>query len=322
MKYTPAISRINRRRSFPRLLGWILAALLLLALLGCAGISTYVGWQLTHPKRDLLTDSPANYNADFDKIRFDSHTGDVELQGWFIPGLDAAGNVTISDPASDRTIIFAHGYRKNRLQDDAKALPLALAFVKQGYNVLMLDFRNSGESGGKLTSVGYLEKQDLLGAIDWVKTNRPGRIGIVGFSMGATTALMAAAEDPAVSAVVADSPFNHLTRYLKANLPVWSKLPNIPFTPLILSILPPVTGIDPDAVDALRAVDSIYPRPILFIHSTKDPSIPIANSESLQAKHPDRFELWRTDNEGHSRSHALIGVEYEQRVLAFFDRMK
>lgn len=313
MRPTPAITRAPRPRGrFKQKAMWG-AGILLLLLIACVGLSIYVGWKLTHPVRQPLKETPEQYGMAFEQVQFPSRTHDVDLKGWLLP--------SESSPAK-LNIIMAHGYRKNRLQTDAEALKLSKTFVEQGYNVLMFDFRNSGESGGELTTVGYLEKYDLLGAIDWMKANHPEPIALHGFSMGASTALLAAADEPGVAGVVADSPFNHLTRYLKENLPVWSHLPNIPFTPLILGILPQLTGIDPDQVDGLSAVDRIYPRPILFIHSPDDHSVPYPNSETMWAKHPDRFELWKPSGADHVKSHAVHPEEYEDKVLQFYSRLE
>ncbi|ULL14098.1 alpha/beta fold hydrolase [Paenibacillus sp. H1-7] len=314
MRPTPAITRASRPRGrLTKKVLWSTAVLLALLLIASVGISVYVGWKLTHPARVALDETPDRYGLAFEKVEFESRTKDVALQGWFIP--------SSSEPAK-MNIIMAHGYRKNRLQTGADTLKLTKSLVDQGYNVLMFDFRNSGESGGELTSVGYLEKYDLLGAVDWVKANHPEPIAVHGFSMGASTALTAAAEESAITGIVADSPFNHLTRYLEENLPTWSNLPNFPFTPLILGILPPLTGIDPDQVDALTAVDRIYPRPVLFIHSSDDHSIPLQNSESMWAKHKDRFEMWQISGADHVKGHAVHPKEYEEKVLDFYGKLQ
>ncbi|MCR8636862.1 alpha/beta hydrolase [Paenibacillus radicis (ex Xue et al. 2023)] len=317
MRPTPAITRAARPRGArSKKLLWTFVLLLLVLAVASVTISTYVGWKLTHPEHKALTDSPDKYGLSFEPVEFESRNKDVKLKGWFIPASDT------STPAK-MNIIFAHGYRENRLQSGAEALKLAKELAAQGYNVLMFDFRNSGESEGNLTTVGYLEKFDLLGAIDWTRAHHPEPIALHGFSMGGTVALLAAAEDPQIAGVVADSPFNHLTRYLEDNLPVWSKLPNYPFTPLILGILPPLTGIVTDQVDGLTAVDRIYPRPVLFIHSAEDASIPYQNSESMWEKHKDRFQIWKPSaGREHVRVHAKLAAEYESKVLEFYKSLQ
>ncbi|NEW05376.1 alpha/beta hydrolase [Paenibacillus sp. SYP-B3998] len=290
---------------------WIFVSVLLI---GCGLVSTsvYVGWRLTHPERRRIDDSPANYGLYAEEIAFSSRTGDVQLHGWFLPS---------SDCSSQMTILFSHGYGGTRLEKGLPALELAKSLVDAGYHVVMFDFRNSGQSEGDLTTVGYLEKQDVLGAIDWIREHTTTKIGLIGFSMGGSTSILAAAEEEAVIGVVADSPFSQLSPYLRNNLPVWSKLPRFPFTALILAILPRMIGISPRHVDALAAVDHVYPRPILFIHSQDDNAIPWTNSQAMWSKYPDDFELWITTKAPHVGTYKLQSEAYTKRVLAFFSKL-
>jgi fermentation-respiration switch protein FrsA (DUF1100 family) len=295
------------------MIGWLVTGLLVLAALSIVGFSIYVGWKLTHPPRKPLAATPGEYGMGFEEVRFPSADGEQQLAGWHIParvGGKAKG-----------TVIFSHGYAGNRLEEGLPALELAQSLTGEGYDVLMYDFRNCGLSSGTITTVGYYEQMDVLGAVRWVKENGHGPIALLGFSMGATSSLLAAAQDPAVAGVIADSPFSHLTRYLKRNLPVWTKLPQFPFTALIISILPPLMRTKPDEVDAEKAVDKLYPRPLLLIHSRADGAIPASHSEALAARHPDRFELWLTDGAPHVGSYRYDPDKYVRRVLSFLERL-
>src|SRR5205085_3761817 len=72
------------------------------------------------------------------------------------------------------------------------------------------DLRNFGESDGTPEGItfGDLEVHDVRGAVDWLATRAPGLpVGALGFSMGGATLLRAAAGDPRLRAVVADSAF-------------------------------------------------------------------------------------------------------------------
>ncbi|SDM93122.1 Alpha/beta hydrolase family protein [Paenibacillus sp. yr247] len=295
---------------------WLIGSILLV-LIGSAlvGISTYVGWQLTHPKRKPVDDLPEHYGLHKQDITFPSQTSDVLLDGWFFKSPIAPTD------ANPMTVIMSHGYAGTRLEKGLPALALAKSIVAAGYHVLMFDFRNSGNSEGSLTTVGYLENQDVLGAIKWVHEHVPSKICLIGFSMGGSTSILAAAEEPAVLGVITDSAFSQLSPYLRDNLPVWSNLPRFPFTPLILTILPRLIGINPRKVDALAAVDHIYPRPILFIHSQDDDAIPWSNSEAMWSRHPDAFELWITKKAGHVGSYQMQPEAYTQRVLAFLSKL-
>lgn len=307
------VTIIRRKRNLFKITVWVLISLLLVALLACSAVSIYIGWSLTHPVKEPLMESPADYGLSYVDAEFTSLEGDVLLRGWYMPAADR------DDPM---TLIIAHGYRNNREYVDVGTLDLSKRLIAQGYNVLLFDFRNSGESEGNLTSVGQFEKYDLLAAIEWVKVNHPSSIGLIGFSMGGSTALLAAAEDLDVKGVVADSPFSNLYEYLETNLPVWSELPDFPFTPLILTLLPPITGIDPKAASPIDALDDIYPRPILFIHSDMDDKIPYTESAKMAERYPDRFALWQSTGAGHADTYLLDKPGYVERLAAFFEPLR
>ncbi|MGG1553182.1 alpha/beta hydrolase [Paenibacillus ferrarius] len=291
---------------------WLIAgSIVVVAIALIVGVSIYVGWRLTHPKRKPLEEGPADYGLAPRQIIFPSRLGDVRLDGWFFEAVRKPQNMTI---------IMSHGFAGNRLEMGLPALSLTQRLVEAGYHVLMFDFRNSGLSEGTTTTIGYLEQQDVLGAVDWVKTHVASRIVLLGFSMGGSASLLAAAEEEAVLGVITDSAFSQLHPYLKENLPVWSGLPRFPFTPLILTLLPRLVGINPHAVDGLAAVDRIAPRPVLFIHSHDDPAIPSSNSIQMYDRHPAHFELWTTTGAGHVGSYRMYAEAYVKRLLNFLSK--
>ncbi|UJF35217.1 alpha/beta hydrolase [Paenibacillus hexagrammi] len=154
---------------------WIAASFILIVVAALTAVSVLVGWRLAHPARKAVDDSPEKYGLMYESVEFPSRVGGVKLCGWFLPSVL---------PEAKLTIIVSHGYAGNRLEKGLPALALCSSLVEEGFNLLMFDFRNSGESEGTMTTVGYMEKQDLLGAIDWVKEHKPGKIGLLGFSMG------------------------------------------------------------------------------------------------------------------------------------------
>ncbi|HEU0166843.1 MAG TPA: CocE/NonD family hydrolase, partial [Chloroflexota bacterium] len=163
------------------------------------------------------------------------------------------------------------------------------------------------------------EQRDVAGAIDYVKSlGTPGEhIGLLGFSMGAATALIAAGQDPRVEAVIADSAFADLYPYLQDNLPVWSHLPSFPFTPLILGMEPAITGANPHLSDPIAWVPRIH-APILFIHGLADNSIPYNNSQQLRAAATNPADqLWLVPGADHIKSFHTDPRGYWAHVLPF-----
>ncbi len=266
-------------------------------------------WRLMHPARKPVIETPESEQLDYAAISFRSRDLAVELKGWFLP---AAATPKM-------TIIFAHGYRGNRLQKNVSVLRLAKDLVNRGYNVILFDFRNCGDSGGNLTTVGIDEQQDILGAIDWCKKHHKEPIGLIGYSMGAATSLVAAAQSAEVSGVVADSPFSDLSRYLLDNLSVWSKLPKYPFSPLMVLAIRFMMRKNPQLVKPIISLRRIYPRPVLFIHGDQDDTIPCSDSEMMSQRHSDAFSFWKVTGARHTDSYRLYPKEYTDRVINFFD---
>lgn len=303
------VYRGPKKRNTKFILIGSLAALFFLAAAACIAISVYVGTNLTKPEKKPIVITPGDYAMNYQDIDFFSHDAKTKLAGWVLePPVPAKMN-----------IIFAHGYKGNRYEENIPFMPLANNLLVKGYRVITFDFRYAGESEGDMTTVGVKEKLDLLGAIDWTADQYEEPIGLLGISMGASTSILAAAESKNVYAVVADSPFSDLHNYLDENMPVWTDLPNFPFTPLILNIIPLMADIDLSGASPINVLDDVAPRPVLFIHNKGDRSIPYTESEKMYKKHPDVFSFWLTEGDGHVKSFEQNSEEYVEKVSAFFD---
>ena len=295
------------RRSLLRI-GVVLLSLSVLVL----GVSAYVGWNLTHPPKKALQTTPAAVGLSYEPVSFVSRQDGLVLQGWLL-----------TSPENRLTVICSHGYRQNREQADVPLMPLAKVLVEHGMNVLLFDYRNSGESAGQMTSVGQYEVRDLLGAVDYVHSHQElnPKVALLGFSMGAATAILAGAEEQTVAAVVADAPFADLTRYLEANFSVWTGLPTVPFNRTILAVTPIVTGLQPEKVSPVQVVSKFGGRPLLLIHGEADDDIAPENSLELQQAYP-AAELLRVAEARHVKSYQQDPKRYEAVVLKFLQKVE
>ena len=114
-------------------------------------------------------------------------------------------------------VLLGHGFggTKNSVSDDAESL------AERGYAVLTWTARGFGASGGEihLDSPDY-EVKDAQRLLDWlaarpeVRTDAAGdpRVGVVGGSYGGALALLLAAQDPRVDAIVPLITWNDLGR--------------------------------------------------------------------------------------------------------------
>lgn len=289
---------------------WLLTSLLVLLLIALIieSISGYVLFNLLRPPRQELTVIPEQFLLPYQNVQFLSKPDQLPLKGWWIP----------SSSPHRKAIIFAHGYGDNRSSIKA-TLPLAKQLHEKGFATLLFDFRNSGQSGGNFTTVGIEEKEDLASAIDFVKSKGYHQIGLIGFSMGASTAIETVATRKDISAMVVDSPFADLKSYLEQNLPKWSGLPAF-FTPLILKTAE-LLGFQFQQVQPIEKIGKIKNVPVFFIHTKKDPKIPYIESLQLLQAYPQKQTVyWWTPGTDHVDSFHTAPKAYLQRVTSFFEQ--
>ncbi len=253
----------------------IISGILLLGIIVVLVISAFVGLSLLTPFSGSVDTEPPEEMI-YEEVEFESKKNDIKLEGWYFKGIDGK-------EATKSTVIFAHGYGQNRLVDEV-GLSLAKDLLQEGHRVFTFDFRNSGESEGDTTTIGQFEKYDLLGAVDYVSEEKP--IILHGFSMGASTAIIAAEEDPRVHGVIADSPFHDLENYLEANLSYWTKLPSFPFNWIILNLAPVITELEPEKVSPIETVENLD-KPLLLIHGDEDVTIPHHDSKKIKEASPE-----------------------------------
>ena len=289
---------------------WAKAVLVAVLIASVASVawSFYVGWSLTHLPRAKMPTNPRYWGMPYRTIRFPSVQDHLRLHGWWIPA-----------PHATVTVIFSHGFGSNRADIGVPGLLMMRAVHLWGANILTFDYRAEGRSPGKLVSVGEFEVRDLLGAAAYARDHlAPGKpVAVVGYSMGASVALLAGERDPKIAAVVADSPFAALTPYLEHNLPAWTGLPAVPFNWLLLHVASPWLGINPSSVDPLAGVGRFGARPVLLIAGTSDKTIPYRNSvqiyKSLRRTDP-AARLWLVRGAHHVESFQLSPLAYLGRL--------
>lgn len=87
-------------------------------------------------------------------------------------------------------------------------LPVVGRLQEAGMSALAIDLRGHGHSSGS-SAIAVDMARDVMAAVAWLGTQpsvRPGAVAVVGASLGASLALIAAADLPAVRGVVLISP--------------------------------------------------------------------------------------------------------------------
>src|ERR1700680_2245003 len=237
---------------------FVVALLIISGLLTSAytALSLYIATRLVYVAQKPLYSTPAAFGLKYQNVTFPSREDHIQLRGWLIPGVLPGGTLTVQ-----RTIIVVHGTRTNRADKDAGLLNFSVALARHGFAVLAFDMRGMGESPPAPLSLGYFEQRDVLGAVDFLRSGaipypalgRPRIIAGWGVSMGAATLLLAAAQEPAIRAVVSDSAYADIIPILEREVPNGGHLPSL-FTPGALLAARALYGIDYYAV---RPVDVV-----------------------------------------------------------------
>lgn len=221
----------------------------------------------------------------------------------------------------NKTAILLSGYGQRR----SAMYQYAYFFVQAGYNVLLVDSRGQGSSGGRV-SFGYEEKRDLQAWTKLVakKAGASNQTVVLGVSMGAATALQGTALNlPQVKAIVADSGYTSFEAELNyqadktLNLPGWA-------SQFVVSAANQASkrqkGFSLKQTDARPALRK-NKLPILFIHGLADKFVPASMSRAnYQADHAPGKQLWLVPTAEHIQALGQNEALYEQRVLNFCQR--
>src|SRR5208337_158485 len=193
----------------------------------------------------------------------------VLLRGWYIPATSGARG----------TIVYCHGLNRTRTE----MLPMAAFGHHLGYDGLLFDFRHQGASGGELTTLGYQERLDVIGAVRYaLYQQRAARPVILwGVSMGAAAALLAAPESPDVTAVISDSSFESLRATVEHHWKLFFHLPSFPIADELVYLIAWRGGFRPSDFDLVNAVTRIGNRPILFVALHDDRRMPPSIARTL-----------------------------------------
>ncbi len=267
--------------------------LLWLALVLAAVVALWLLWRLlgvvffaiySRPARIPINETPADFGLEYRDVEFESEDG-LKLRGWLIlpPGYK---------PGERRAaVITTHGYSTNR----SDIIKRTAAVAHGGFVVFTFDWRRCGESEGQVCTGGLTEQRDLRAAIDTLAglpEADPERIGIYGFSMGGVIAIIVAAADERIKAVVADSPFvnmREMTRHIIKSM----FLPPLLFLASMDREFKRRFGGGMMDVDTAAAVGRLSPRPFMMLAGELDRVVPFWHHEKVfaAAREPKRFEI-------------------------------
>ncbi len=226
-----------------------------------------------YPRRNPPRCTPADLGLPYESMLI--HSDGVPLPAWFIP---ARGG------APGPGVVLVHGWESAR----DRTLPMAVFLHAAGFHCLTFDVRGNGTNPAEALPLTAGEfGADTLVAFRALIEQPEVTVGaIAGHSMGGIGAILAAAADPRVAAVVATSspadPYR-LTRqtFRLARLPIPDPIA-YPLAWLTTRVYVRPRGHDVTDISAAAAV-ARYAGPVLLAHGEDDTVVPRSHLERLAA---------------------------------------
>ena len=258
---------------------------------------------VSRPPGPLGPATPAGYRLSYQNVALRTSDG-VRLSAWYIPPRNGAAVLLLPGSGATRTSVLGQ----------------AAVLARHGYGALLLDTRGHGLSGGHPMDFGWWGDRDIAPAVSFLDRQpgvRPGKIALLGESMGAEQALVAAGSDPRVRALVAEGAEGQqvadhgwlphgidgaLTRGME-----W-----VQYTAAGLISGAPRPMSIPDAIRATA------PRPVLIIAGGAVADEPVA-ARWFRAASPGTVRIWIVPHAGHTEGLAVAPRAWEAQVTGFLD---
>lgn len=233
-------------------------------------------------------------------------------------GYDLVGYYFPTDIPSRKTIITVHGYTGSK-DHHGKYVSL---FHKMGFNVIVYDQRNHGESGGNYISYGVLESIDLKAVVTYTKAHFPCEsLGIHGVSMGASTLLLYGGKiEDGADFYIADCPYSDFAVQSQYRLQMEYKwIPRFLHQPLVLlgdgfvKLREHYSIREANPMKYLHRIQA----PVLFINTKKDTYIPPSMTTTLYEAKRGPKEIYVTEEGDHAQAYKVNPVAYEQVIQQF-----
>lgn len=288
------------------LIAGAVVALALLATIALLLFTHYQARKLLTPVRKPLQLQPADVNLAVEDVWIASPRG--RLAAWYVPARNGC------------TLICCHGINDNRGQ----WLPqVSRLHHERGYGALLFDFSGHGQSEGNQVTYGYRERMDVAAVLTYLRERGDvdmRGIGIMGYSLGAITAVLAAVAESDLHAVVIESCFADLQHDIGAAFQRYTGLPGFPLANLVVFWGQTIAKVQLSEIRPARIIGQIAPRAVFVISDLRDSLVdePLDGEQLYgHAGEPRRF--WQVPGAQHVQAFNVAPDEWIARVGDFLD---
>ena len=252
----------------------------------------------------------AEHRSDFESVEIVSEDG-----------CRLVGHMALLAPESHGWYVFCHGLGggwKNGLRH-------ARRFAERGYNLLLVEQRAQGASGGRVIGGGHLERRDAVLWCRWIAgRDADARIVLTGESLGGATVLEATGEGDLpsqVACVISDSGYADFWNASASLLSPEILGHKVPLAHPLLDLVRVFFrarrgGYDLADCSAVSAVAHARV-PVLLIQGGADDLIVPQNAYRLDAACASEHDLLVVEWGGHCSSVVMDPATYYERVMRF-----
>ena len=280
------------------LLGIVVVGLVLLAASFLADLATKI------PPTARPSLNPARMGLVCEEVEIRTEDG-FRLTAWWMP----------NGKPERAPVVILHGLGASK----AHMIDYILFAQEQGNPTLAIDFRGHGGSDPSLTSIGYFESRDAEAAMRFVRDQGAGDPVLWGTSMGAVSALLAAARDGSAAGIIADAPFDTYRNTVLHHARLFYGLSEFPLITLAMPMIESRVGFRVDKVDCLRAAEQIQ-APMLLLAGEEDVRMPPAMVRTIYERAAGPKEFWIIPGEGHENRN--FGQEFRDNIAGFLGRIR
>lgn len=280
------------------LLGVVVVGLVLLASSFLADLATKI------PPTARPSLNPARMGLVCEEVEIRTEDG-FRLTAWWMP----------KGKPERVPVVILHGLGASK----AHMIDYILFAQEQGNPTLAIDFRGHGGSDSSLTSIGYFESRDAEAAMRFVRDQGAGDPVLWGTSMGAVSALLAAARDGSAAGIIADAPFDTYRNTVLHHARLFYGLSEFPLITLAMPMIESRVGFQVDKVDCLRAAEQIQ-APMLLLAGEEDVRMPPAMVRTIYERAAGPKEFWIIPGEGHENRN--FGQEFRDKIAGFLSKIR
>lgn len=226
----------------------------------------------------------------------------LTLNGWYFHG---------QGKTRRGAILVCHG----NVENISTHVKLDLWLIRQGYDLFIFDYRGYGRSQGATTVDGiHLDAEAALETLLAVAGMEHERIILYGKSLGGAVAVHLAATSPRrdrIKALIVESAFADYRMMARRE---------IAKTVIGWPVQYPLSFLVNNDYSPLRWIGKVPPIPVLILHGTEDPIVPVEHGRLLFDAAQEPKQYWELPGLGHVKS--WTDEATRERLLAYLVEAK